>query len=32
MGREGRARVARDFTPARMIQQMLALYRDLSGR
>jgi rhamnosyl/mannosyltransferase len=32
MGREGRARVARDFTPARMIQQMLALYRDLSAR
>jgi rhamnosyl/mannosyltransferase len=29
MGREGRARVARDFTPARMIQQMLALYRDV---
>lgn len=29
MGREGRARVARDFTPARMIQQMLALYREV---
>jgi rhamnosyl/mannosyltransferase len=32
MGREGRARVARDFTPARMIQQMLALYRDVIAR
>jgi glycosyltransferase involved in cell wall biosynthesis len=31
MGREGRARVARDFTPARMIQQMLALYREVIG-
>ena len=30
MGREGRARVARDFTPARMIQQMLGLYREVS--
>lgn len=29
MGREGRARVSRDFTPARMIQQMLALYREV---
>jgi rhamnosyl/mannosyltransferase len=32
MGREGRARVARDFTPARMIQQMLALYREVISR
>jgi rhamnosyl/mannosyltransferase len=32
MGREGRARVARDFTPARMIQQMLALYREVIQR
>lgn len=32
MGREGRARVARDFTPTRMIQQMLALYREVSSR
>jgi rhamnosyl/mannosyltransferase len=32
MGREGRARVARDFTPARMIDQMLALYREVSRR
>jgi rhamnosyl/mannosyltransferase len=32
MGREGRARVARDFTPARMIAQMLALYREISRR
>jgi rhamnosyl/mannosyltransferase len=31
MGLEGRARVARDFTPARMIQQMLSLYRELSA-
>lgn len=30
MGREGRARVARDFTPARMIQQMLSLYREVA--
>lgn len=29
MGRNGCARVARDFTPARMIQQMLAVYRDV---
>lgn len=32
MGREGQARVARDFTPARMIQQMLAVYREVSRR
>lgn len=32
MGREGRARVARDFTPARMIQQMLHLYREVIRR
>ncbi len=31
MGREGRARVARDFTPARMIQQMLSLYREVAA-
>ncbi|HSL24325.1 MAG TPA: glycosyltransferase [Vicinamibacterales bacterium] len=32
MGQEGRARVARDFTPARMIQHMVALYREVSPR
>lgn len=29
MGREGRSRVVRDFTPTRMIQQMLSVYREV---